>query len=365
MTYEEILDFILQIRVESTPAGNTRQRVHQALKMILDYAKESAQSNSNAVLAQQLNTLQNNLMEHYSAGTAHDTRFQTVKNMITEAMGEHGGADGLVDVTNLLKLYGKNGMLAISTSDAQVSGVGEELVVNGENGGSFRFTGTPTTLEAGRYTFSCRLSNPQTQAALSLIKLGGEPLQMVRQGSEGVNPTVWSIELAETTSVEGIRYLLAASHSEVVLSHISLVCGNYVGYTVPLEDFGVGLDKKVSLNLTDYIDTPLSEISDSQLLYFWDGAGRRTSLKELMRAFATIGGEQRILAEIKQFDERLYTVPRHFYPGTAVVYLNGQALFEEAGDFVTIDDTTIRITKENINDPQITDKVVIEAIYID
>lgn len=44
MTYEEINNFLLQIRNETTHGGNTRLRIYEALKKLLEYVRNNSES---------------------------------------------------------------------------------------------------------------------------------------------------------------------------------------------------------------------------------------------------------------------------------------------------------------------------------
>lgn len=221
-------------------------------------------------------------------------------------------------------------------------------------------------LNAGKYTLSFAKSDPTATAVLSLIKLDGDKIDFQLKEGGDHSKSVHTITLSETVSVLEISYRVVERHSNVMLSSISLVRGEYVGYALPSTDLGAGLDSRVSLDLSNATSVSLTniDISEAQQFYFYDGEPRKTTLKELLEAISIGGRARREVAAVKDLKNRIYNIQHRMYRNSAVVYLNGQALFEECGDFITLDEYTIRITKENINDPHDTDKIVIEAIFI-
>ena len=125
----------------------------------------------------------------------------------------------------------------------------------------------------------------------------------------------------------------------------------------------VGSSQNICQDLTTIAEATLQGIQSGQWLYLWDGKPRRVSLEQLARVLSTQGRPQNRVANILELNSQTIVVQGSFVKETAVVYLNGQALFQELGDFVTIDDSTIRILSNEINDMKFTDKVVVSAIY--
>lgn len=64
MNYNETHDLLLQLRQETAQGGNTRQRVYEALKAILDYVRATAETSSVETLLQQLNALRTEINAH-------------------------------------------------------------------------------------------------------------------------------------------------------------------------------------------------------------------------------------------------------------------------------------------------------------
>lgn len=367
MTYEEINNFLLQIKNETTHGGNTRVRVYQALKEILDFAQEVGQSSSASSLSELIGRLQQAFETHTTSGTSHEALFTEVKNIIDEKIADIEVGGGDVDVTNLLHLRNMSGELLVLPSDVNISEANEEVVISGNGGGNVLFAGVPSILPAGKYTLSFVNSDLSAAAAdvLTLVKLGGTTIDMPAVNDGG--KVTASVTLTESTSVMGIRYQLTNSRKDMVLSRICLTKGEYSGYTLPVEDYVAGVRGKVPINLTELSLANVADITTDQLIYLWDGvSGKRISLKELAGVITFKERVKRVPATPKDLKQRVFSVePKAFRTGSAVVYLNGQALFEELGDFITLDQSTVKLTKENINDPTDTDKVVVEALFID
>lgn len=360
MTYEEIINQLQLIRLETAEGGNTRVRVYEALKAILDFARDKAATADNTELVQAISALQEALSQHDTAGNSHEAKFQHLQNVLEEQINQISVFDGKIDVTNLLRLYDNEYNLLVSTTDATVRGNGEGLMVTGEAGSSFTFTGAPASLAKGKYTLSMKVSDPQAKANVKLVKYSGELLDLVQ--SEALSG-VWSIDLAEAMAIAGIRYYITARHANTTLSHISLVSGEYVGYTLPAEDHKAVLGTKIDLDFGSIKPASLSEITNQQWAYFYDGEPRKVNLWQMMMAIVQQGRVRYRVATAMDLLKREFSVNGRFYQESVVVYLNGQALFKELGDFITLDDSTIRITKENVNELTEHDKVVVSAIY--
>lgn len=360
MNYDDIRDMLLLIKEETTEGGNTRQRVYDILKSMLDYTRQISELSSSDQLQQSLSDLRAEITKHYSSGMAHDARFSDILNIVDEKIEAIEVGSNDVDVTNLLRLYADDGSLLITTSDAHVFDNTREISATGEAGSSFMFTGVPSLLSAGRYNLSFSASNDVANDSILLVKAGGVEIPFTSAGAGR-----YSIEFSEPTSVIGVRYLLSNRRAGLLLSKITLVKGSYVGYSSSAGDIKAKLNSKVNLDLSNTSEGVLSSLTKEQVMFYVeDGLAKRTSLEELMRAITTIGRQRREVATVRDLKNRLYEVQQRMFQGSAVVYLNGQALFEECGDFVVMDERTIRITKENINDPHDTDKVVVEAIFI-
>lgn len=84
MNYTDIHNSLLTIKQETAQGGNTRLRIYNALKAILDYCRQTGEDNSTVTVKAAVEELRRLLNEHSTSGVAHEARFQEIKNIIED-----------------------------------------------------------------------------------------------------------------------------------------------------------------------------------------------------------------------------------------------------------------------------------------